>query len=438
MIIFACAHNDTLPGAGIFASLDIMTVLELCEHVAPSLHRAFMLAASERPSQDSGSITASRHIDLLNILLKLICSSGRPVLLAIDNLHSATPLVVDMLTKLINDSSRICKQGMLVVGAYEREQHDMIMSQIENVSNLPVTYLCIRELGRGDISKLLSYHLCLPVRYTDGLAEIVYRKTMGCPGHVVKFLEFIHQAKLFSFDVESRRWIWDVTLIESQRIDEGVASLLIRALDQLPKSLTKTLQIVSCVGSQIAASTLTALNSGDVLPYDMQQEIRLAVKEGLLDEVGNSRYSFSHSAIKEALYNRIPENNRKLLHRTIGKNLLKVAGNDPTIHFLGTDQVNMYCKDEEALSSEECSEYVNVNMQAANYAMAAGSLEQGECQVCVSSRLKWSKHFTDWLIRLLHSPTLHRLGYGVGQQKQTRGWGGRKEGRHVSYKQSAG
>ena len=319
---------------------------------------------------------------LLKVLFEAICSSGRPVLLAIDNLHSAGSFVVDMITELTKGTPGMSsRKHLFLVGACETEQHDSIMNKFEGV--LQVTSLQMNEPGKGDLAKPLSRLLRLPPRYINRLAEAVYRKTRGCQSRVVKFLKFVIQAKLLSFDEESRQWIYDIDLIENQRIDDVVASLMVEALDLLPKSLMKTLQIVSCItGSQIEASTLSALNTGKILPFDIHREIRLAVQEGLLDEAGGqagtTRYSFSHGIIKQALYDRIPKSNRQLLHKTIGNNLLKVAGDDPSIYLLATDQLNLYCKDNDAIDSEESSKYAGINITAANKAIAASRLELGK------------------------------------------------------------
>jgi len=346
-----------------------MTFSEICGQV-------FQLFATLRIGQDR-TATATRRVHLMSTMLQTVCSSGRPVLLALEGLHSEQILVSQLIhncSRSFRTGDRRCKQGVLVVWAYETDEHVLIMNKIEK------DVASIQELGKDDLAKLLSCQLNLPAYCTNAnrLAEIVYRKTRGSKEEVVKFLKSIIKGKLLSYDVATCHWVWDVTLIEKQRIGNAVAKLMVEAFDQLSTSMMKTLQIVSCLGSHIAASTLSALNSGDVLPFDMRQEIRQAVKEGLLDEAYGISYSFSHITIKEALYNRIQESNRKLLHKTIGENLLKVAdAGDTTIHLSATDQLNIWSKDED-LSSEERSKYVYMNVNAAKLAINAGNLTQGE------------------------------------------------------------
>ena len=51
----------------------------------------------------------------------------------------------------------------------------------------------------------------------------------------------------------------------------------------------------------------------------MKPELSTAVDEGLLDMIDDSMFKFAHHSIEAFVYELIPEKNRKLLHKTIGK-----------------------------------------------------------------------------------------------------------------------
>ena len=139
----------------------------------------------------------------------------------------------------------------------------------------------------------------------------------------------------------------------------------------------KLLQIISCLGFQVEASTIEVLNkSGRILQFDMMHELDNAEKEGLMNKTG-ILYSFSHILIKDAMYDKIQKRNRNLLHKTIGKELLEDDVDDPAIRLLGTDQMNIYCKDE-VLNTAECIENIRLNMAAANYAIGESKFEKGK------------------------------------------------------------
>lgn len=89
-----------------------------------------------------------------------------------------------------------------------------------------------------------------------------------------------------------------------------------------------------------------------------------------------SLYQVTHT-----IYDLIPPESRKLLHKIIGTSLLKSAVGNPATHLLATDQLNIYCKDGE-LSQEERSLFSSVNATAAEFAAAISSFEQGEFFNC--------------------------------------------------------
>lgn len=86
-----------------------------------------------------------------------------------------------------------------------------------------------------------------------------------------------------------------------------------------------------------------------------------------------------HDIIQQTIYELIPEGNKKLLHRSIGTSLLQFAANNPTIHLLAVDQINLSCKDMQTITMpiQERSTFAQANVTAAKMAIASSSFEQG-------------------------------------------------------------
>ena len=136
---------------------------------------------------------------------------------------------------------------------------------------------------------------------------------------------------MLEFSVRSRRWIWDCDTVDMQMISKEVAELLTTTFAQLPSTLMKTVKIASCLGSQVEESTIEAMNSRqEILPFNMVHELHQAVKEGIMEKAGPV-FQFTHDCIQQTIYELIPLESRKLLHKTIGKSLLKSSGDRPTI-----------------------------------------------------------------------------------------------------------
>ncbi|KAL7531483.1 hypothetical protein ACHAXR_004068, partial [Thalassiosira sp. AJA248-18] len=338
----------------IFSTIDNEGYSQLCD-LSPNFSRLYPLASSLN-ARDQGSSSSdavgsaeNRRVYLIHLLLKSLCSTGRPVLIAFDDLQWSNSLVTGCIADfLVNDftpGGETGRQGLLIAGTFRsnevKEGGDLIekINFLKHSRKINVTMLDVDELAETDIAQLISAKLGLPIRYTSELARLVHHKTRGNPLFVRQFLKAIMHNNMLEFSVRSRRWKWDCVTVDLQMISDGVAELLTSTFNLLPVPLMKTLKVVSCFGNQFEESTINAMNIGQhVLPFDMQNELLLAVKEGILEKAGPI-YAFSHDLIHQAIYELVPADNRQLLHKTIGTSLLKAASNDQTIHLLAVDQI---------------------------------------------------------------------------------------------------
>ena len=122
------------------------------------------------------------------------------------------------------------------------------------------------------------------------LARVVHGKTRGSPFFAIQFLRSIIQNKLLSFLVKSQRWAWDVDVVDLQMISDGVAEILATTFDRLPPALMRTLEVMSCLGSQMEYSTIDVLDSNGVFPFNIQNEFKAEKR----DRSTISRTLFSH------------------------------------------------------------------------------------------------------------------------------------------------
>ncbi|KAL7526338.1 hypothetical protein ACHAXR_003613 [Thalassiosira sp. AJA248-18] len=274
----------------IFCTVDSEGLSQLCDFI-PNFSKIFPLARSLARDQISSSNDAvgsaeKRCVYLVHVLVRSLCSTGRPVLLALDDLQWSNSLVMGgMADYLVNDfihGEDECRQGLLIAGTFRSNEVKEGADLIEKINFLKhsrktnVTMLDVGELAEKDIAQLISTKLGLPTRYTSELARLVHSKTRGNPLFVDQFLKSIMQNNMLQFSVRSRRWTWDYVTVDLQMISDGVAELLTSTFNLLPDPSMKTLKVASCFGNQIEESTIDVMNSGQqVLPFDMQNELQL-------------------------------------------------------------------------------------------------------------------------------------------------------------------
>lgn len=159
-------------------------------------------------------------------------------------------------------------------------------------------------------------------------------------------------------------------------ISDGVAELLTASFKKLPPQLIETIKITSCVGIQIYDSAICALHENMLLPFNIHDELRRAVAEGILEKAGPV-YQFTHDLVQCTAYEMIPVDDRRAWHKKIGTSLLKSATNDPTMYLLATDQVNLFCKGGVPEIAKR-TQFAKMNLAAAKFSVAASSFEQGK------------------------------------------------------------
>ena len=252
---------------------------------------------SNQPSTDTSSIdqvgsVKKRRRHLFHLLFEALCSMGKPVLLALDNLQDSGENIIesvrDFLVNYLNDSSSPLKdpphRGMLIVGTLRSNEGEAVMSVIKSIEESRRLVLTVGDLTQEGITKLLSNKLCLPTRYVQGLAGLVKTKTGGNPFFVVQFFKSIVQNGMLEFSTKSNRWDWDLEVIDMQMISDGVAQLLSSRLSQLSKPLLETLKIISCLGCQVDVAIISMLNEEQqLLPINMEDTLHLAIQEGIID-----------------------------------------------------------------------------------------------------------------------------------------------------------
>ena len=376
----------------IFSAFDGDSLSQLCGMIPNisriSPQRASISSIQGLSSEGAAGAAEKRLVYLINTLLWAMCSSCRPVLLALDDIQWSDSVVMTVLSSFdaihMNGESSVSR-GLMIAGTYRnnevKEGGDILetINLIKNSGKPNLTTLNVHGLSEGDITQLISAKLGLPLRYTLELAKLVHRKTKGNPFFVIQFLKTIINNKMLEFSVRQRMWTWDCDTVDFRMKSDGVAELFTATFNRLPANLRQTLKIISLFRIQIEDSVVEQMNSGQqVLSFDMKPELDLAVKEGLLEKAG-PLYAFSHDLVQQTLYDSMSAGKRHLLHKVIGNRLLECSDADNhAMHLLAVDHITIYCKDGQ-LSHEERSKYANASATASHYAMAGSSFEKGEC-----------------------------------------------------------
>jgi ATP-dependent RNA helicase DDX31/DBP7 len=174
---------------------------------------------------------------LFGKLIKVLSAVG-PVVLFADDLQWADATSIDLFLALSkasepNLSSDGCAERQpktLLIGSYrdnevqDNKQLQEMLDQLKTTKSVQVTEILVGGFDGGTLNAIVSESLCLPLRRTKPLTEIILQKTDGIIIHIIEFIGRLTMERILCHSFV-KGWEWDSDVIESCPISESVAEL---------------------------------------------------------------------------------------------------------------------------------------------------------------------------------------------------------------------
>ena len=190
---------------------------------------------------------------------------------------------------------------------HSKEFAEATQMQLENLSQEEVGYLAASMLGERSIPP-------------DAL-QTLFRETGGLPLFVVEAVRTLVHAGVVQQDV-SGDWQWGE--FPETLLSDDISEVLYRRITALSAMQQRVLEYVCVFLSDFSFVLLAAVWRGDELELlDILDDL---IAEGLLAPCreDEDRYQFSQEVCRRAIYDRIQNVRRRLLHREIGNALEKM------------------------------------------------------------------------------------------------------------------
>ena len=323
-------------------------------------------------SVQSPSDALNRMIFFFTKMVRAISSINTSLVLGMDDLQWADTASLALLAMLVTDA----EASLLLVGCYRDNEvspdHPLItnVGKIEN-AKVNVETIDVEPLALGPTNEMISDMLHLLPRLTLPLSTIVHRKTLGNSLFALRLLSSLFEDGFLSYSPRSRRWTWDINVINSMSIADDLVSLLVRKLAHLPIELQRLLCMASCLGHQFEENVVIHICVEDSMRSSAETLLDIAEEEGFVYKDG-SAYFFAHDQIQSAIYSMCaPENVGGCLHLMIGKVLLSSCSDEEIEKNLFTivDQINL--GKEGLVDHSEKIEMAHLHLRAGEKAMAA-------------------------------------------------------------------
>ena len=377
-------------------------LIEFLARCAPTwlVQMPWLLSGNRLEQLQRAVVGATRDRMLREMVESLeILTTGKPLLLVLEDLHWADYSTVDLIARLAH---RREPARLLVIGTYRPSDAKLREHPLRTtIQELQARGLCqelhlhfLDEDGVGEYLASRFDGLHVPA----GLARILHRRTEGSPLFLTKVVD--HWLPLGLLEKPPEQLSLDVP--------DTLRELVDRQLATISPAEQATLEAASVAGQEFAAAAV----SGAVEQTDEEVEAAFdaLARQGVFlnacgraswpDGTVSARYLFVHDLYRETLYGRIPPRRRARLHARIGARLetgygveARALASELAVHFVEGDDAPRAVRylryaAEQALARSAYREAVELLQQALHLLPALSeSTERTEHELAVQATL---------------------------------------------------
>jgi two-component system sensor kinase len=247
----------------------------------------------------------TRNIDALTALLDALGQENRPVLVLLDDCQWADSMTIALLGKWQADRTMAGHRFVLLVAAFRSQE----VSSGHALRSLdPLTTVVLKPFDTPDIEALCT-SMAGPLP-ASAISNIV-RLADGSPFMASAIVRGMVETGALRDSAEG--WEIDPVPMHDVQTSRRAAAFLSQRLDQIAPETLRLLKVGALLGKEfdlVLAVSLTGQTASEVTPAldDARRRRILWVEEG------ESRCSFTHDKLREALLRRLDPNERMTLH----------------------------------------------------------------------------------------------------------------------------
>eukprot|EP00804_Cyclotella_cryptica_P028362 CCRYP_016431-RD/>CCRYP_016431-RD protein AED:0.05 eAED:0.05 QI:491/0.6/0.5/1/0.2/0.16/6/0/1361 len=352
---------------------------------------------------------------LFHQLLHVLSVAGQPIAFFADDLQWADAASIDLFVALSEASEPVLsrthcdthtKSKIMLIGSYrDDEVHsdhllaDTLRQLKSRNSSFEVTDIAVRGFSLETLNQIVSESLCLPLRRTKFLTEIILQKTDGIVIHIIELIGRLTMDRILCHSFV-KGWEWDSEVIEGYPISDSVAELFVFKLNKLPLYALRALQICSIFGTQIEQRVISFVQDFDgEQSVDIIAGLKDALALGLIEMTDTTNvFKFAHDIIAQAAFDLISDDERSVLLRKLASALIRnasAANEIDRIIFVAVDLVNRI-KNDVVTDPEERVLYACMNEKAGKKALAvpdfSSAVKYSESGLAFLDVCHWNTH----------------------------------------------
>ena len=280
---------------------------------------------------DSSEGNKEQIHQLFGKLMTVLSASSQAVAFFVDDLQWADAASLGLfmaLTKVSEldlssssesaaDRAKLPKAKLFFIGSYRDSEVDdnlqlvEMLHQLQASSSVEVTNISVNGFDSAALNGIVSESLCLPLRRTRPLTDIILQKTEGIAIHIIELIERLTTEKILHHGFV-KGWEWDPEMLEACPISNSVAELFAFKMKSLPADALVGLKICSIFGIRIEQRIIDLLEGYDGdHSVDINVGLKAGVQLGLMETTSDDSnvYKFAHDIVAQVRL--------KICHRAI-------------------------------------------------------------------------------------------------------------------------
>ena len=265
-----------------------------------------------------------------------------PLAIFLDDLQWSDAYTLELLKYILEADNA---KHIYLIGAYrDNEVQDghpllQLLNELKS-NNVSYRQITLNPLEPAAVNHLISDTLhCLPDE-TESLTRLILHKTKGNPFFIDKLLNTLYFQGSFTFLPERRQWDYDLEKVEAVEISENVVELLVKSLESLPEDTLDILKMAACIGNQFDLKLLSQI--GKKSAEQLGRNLWIAIEKEIILPLNNNYrlirvqqnielsqdfeviFCFAHDRIRQAAQSLIPEDEKRRIHLSIGREYIKI------------------------------------------------------------------------------------------------------------------
>ncbi|MHB9037562.1 MAG: AAA family ATPase [Armatimonadota bacterium] len=282
-----------------------------------------LIIGPQPPVPELGGTEAQNRFNyVFQKFIKAIATPDHPLVVFLDDLQWIDAASLSLLHTLLVAGDIPC---LLVIGAYRDNEVDSmhpLMKEVEALrkEDARIERMTLGNLSGKDVNALIADTLRYKPSQAQSLSRLIYSKTGGNAFFTHQMLKTLAEKQVIFFDIEHRRWQWDIGELREMEITDNVVTLMLERIEELSPEAQRTLTLASCLGFKFDLSNLSTIAKQ---PEETSLEtLHTALHEGLVVP-SNTHYQFVHDRVQQAAYSMIPDADKRAVHLEIGQLLLR-------------------------------------------------------------------------------------------------------------------